>query len=323
MGQSQFFHRFILLTGLSGLACCACTTAAINETSLNADSRNVDSRDLTPLSKSLAPEFSKGSEFSRNKAASSSEAPTTAQNQQAASVGVSTPSANYREGVNLASSAYSLSQSAVSPDDWSLIASRWQRASEQLKKVSVEDEHYETAQQKAAEYARNADHATVQLQALQRSVNPPPSARRLVAPIQTMVKPASETARNGGGTSEKAQVPVIRRLNGTPVVQVTFNSERSYEMILDTGASRTLITRQMADELGIVATEKMVAATASENQVTFDIGQMRSISIEEITLRDARVSIGDAVTIGLLGNDFLHGYDVTIRADVVELVAAD
>ena len=119
------------------------------------------------------------------------------------------------------------------------------------------------------------------------------------------------------------RVPIVRRLNGTPVVQVKFNGERSYEMILDTGASRTLITRQMADELGIVATEKMVAATASENQVAFDIGQMRSMSIEEITLRDARVSIGNAVTIGLLGNDFLHGYDVTIRADAVELSAAE
>ena len=94
-------------------------------------------------------------------------------------------------------------------------------------------------------------------------------------------------------------------------------------MILDTGASRTLITRQMADELGVVVTEKMVAATASENEVTFDIGQVRSMSIKDITLRDARVSIGDAVSIGLLGNDFLHGYDVTIRADVVELTAAE
>lgn len=316
MGQSQFFYRFILLTGLSGLVCCACTTAAVKETDLTGD--------LAPLSESLDPEFSKGSEFSRDKAASSSEAPATAQSQQAATVGISTASANYREGINLASSAYSLSQSAVSPDDWGLIASRWQRASEQLKKVSVEDERYKTAQQKATEYARNADHATAQLQALQRAVNtPPPSTRRPVAPIQIAVKPANETARNSSDTSQKVQVPVIRRLNGTPVVQVKFNSERSYEMILDTGASRTLITRQMADELGVVATEKMVAATASESQVTFDIGQMRSISIEEITLRDARVSIGDAVTIGLLGNDFLHGYDVTIRADVVELVAAD
>ncbi len=328
MGQSQFFYRFIVLPGLSGLVCCACTTAASKETNLNRE-------ELTPLRESLDPEFSagfsKGSKLSRDNAASSSQTPTTAQNQQAPPISASSASADYREGINLASSAYSLSQSAVSPDDWSLIASRWQRASEQLKKVSVGDERYEMAQQKATEYARNADHATAQLRALQRSVNTPPSARRSAVPIQTIVKPANgtanetanETARDSSGASKKVRVPVIRRLNGTPVIQVKFNGERSYEMILDTGASRTLITRQMADELGIVATEKMVAATASENEVTFDIGQMRSMSIKEITLRDARVSIGDAVTIGLLGNDFLYGYDVTIRADVVELAAAE
>ena len=177
MGQSQFFYRFIVLPGLSGLVCCACTTAASKE--------NLSRERLTPLHESLDPKFS--SELSRDNPASSSQTPTTAQNQQALPISVSS-AADYREGINLASSAYSLSQSAVSPDDWSLIASRWQRASEQLKKVSVGDERYETAQQKATEYARNADHAVAQLQALQRSVSAPPSARRSAAPVQTIVK---------------------------------------------------------------------------------------------------------------------------------------
>ena len=111
-------------------------------------------------------------------------------------------------------------------------------------------------------------------------------------------------------------------MHGTPVVRVMFNGVQSYEMILDTGASRTLITRAMADRLNIVSTGRMTAATASANDVTFDLGQMRSMSLGTVTLSDAQVSIGESIDIGLLGNDFLKGYDVTIRKSTVELVAA-
>lgn len=320
MSQSRFFYRFVLLSGFAGWVCCACTPVGSRETIPN---------ERSPLSGSLEPKLPKESDLSQDKMASSSQSLDIAET-QATATGVLSRSVAYREGINLASSAYSLSQSAVSPDDWSLIASRWQRASDQLKTVSVEDDHYETAQQKVIEYARNADHAIAQLQALQRSVQTPPSARRSIASVQTNVRPstaansiAASATTSSGSTAKVVQVPVIRRLNGTPVIRVTFNGERSYDMILDTGASRTLITRQMANELGVVAIEKMVAATASENKVTFDIGQLSSISIEEITLRDARVSIGDAIAIGLLGNDFLYGYDMTIRTNTVELAAAE
>ena len=78
----------------------------------------------------------------------------------------------------------------------------------------------------------------------------------------------------------------------------------------------------MANELGIVPTERMLAATASQAEVSFDIGQAASISMGDVVLRNVPVTIGDAVSLGLLGNDFLRGYDVTIRAqeNVVELV---
>jgi predicted aspartyl protease len=235
----------------------------------------------------------------------------------------------YREGINLASSAYRLSQSAVSPDDWELIASRWQQAAEQLKKLKVGDQHYAIAQQKIADYTRSASQANAQIQALQQPVNLPPLARSATSAIPSAASSAASPAvQDSPAQDSRAQngrviVPVVRRLHGTPVVAVTFNRVKTYEMILDTGASRTLITRQMADDLGISATERMVAATASEAAVTFDIGQVPSIAIGNISLANARVSIGDSVSIGLLGNDFLRGYDVTIRDREVELSVAN
>ncbi|MEL6902932.1 MAG: hypothetical protein AAFP07_18495, partial [Cyanobacteria bacterium J06606_4] len=63
---------------------------------------------------------------------------------------------------------------------------------------------------------------------------------------------------------------------------------------------------------------------ASQAEVSFDVGQVGSIAVGEVTLTNARVSIGEAVEVGLLGNDFLRGYDVIIRAreGVVELIDA-
>jgi predicted aspartyl protease len=317
MGQSQSFYRLLLLSSFVGLACCACMapfnreTTSQETTSQETTSTQNPESPSSELSPALPPALSKGV------------TPTESIATDKAPVLPALPTA-YRDGINLASSAYALSQSAVSPDDWSLIASRWQQASDQLKQVGAKDKSYKTAQQKIAEYARNADHATAQLQALQQAVNEPMSPGRLaLTRTSSPIEAATDSSKGAQRTStQQIRVPIVRRLHGTPVVQVLFNGDRSYEMILDTGASRTLITRQMADELGVVATEKMIAATASETEVTFDIGQMRSVSLGEVTLQNARVSIGDSITVGLLGNDFLQGYDVTIRQEAVELTAS-
>lgn len=286
MDPSQSAYRFILLPSFVGLVCWACAAA--------------------PKPATVSP---------------TANAERLIQSAPAASTLVTTPASAYREGINLASSAYRLSQSAISPDDWGLIADRWQQAASQLKQVSAGDEHYNAAQQKIVEYTRNAKQAAAVIANLQAAADVPLAP---LPPAAAAVKPSasSVTSRPANAT---VRVPVIRRLHGTPVVRVTFNGVKTYEMILDTGASRTLITRQMAGELGVVATDRMLATTASEAAATFELGQMRSISLGAITLTDAQVSIGDSVSIGLLGNDFLKGYDVTIRdrENTVELVLAN
>ncbi len=301
MGQSQSAYRFILLPSFVGLVCCSCASTP-KIIRMAEESADHPVRQLPIASTAIAVP-----------------APTL----------VATPAlAAYSEGINLASSAYRLSQTAISPDDWTLIASRWQQAAERLIQVSVDDENYDVAQQKIAEYTRNAAQANAVVENLQASVYVPlaPLPPGAIAAVKPTIAAATNSVTNSASASaQRVRVPIVRRLYGTPVVRVTFNGVKTYEMILDTGASRTLITRQMAAELGVVATESMIAATASESAATFELGQMRSIALGEITLADTRVSIGDSVSIGLLGNDFLSGYDVTIRdrENTVELVAAD
>ncbi len=296
MGLLHARYRFILLPSFLGLLCCGCrtTVATVEKTAALQTTPTAVSVDLGPT-----------------------EPVPTVSLKDAAESAVA-----YREAVNLASSAYHLSQIATSPDDWGLVASRWQRAAERLKGISAGDSNYQTAQQKSVEYAHHAQRALDRVTDLQK----PAEVSRLRVPAAAS-RPAGLTpAVTATAQSVRSvRVPITRRLHGTPVISVTFNGEKSYEMILDTGASRTLITRQMASELRVVTTDRMVAATASHAEVSFDIGQMQSISVGSITLPNVSVSIGESIEVGLLGNDFLRGYDVTIRDrdNVVELVATN
>ena len=308
MSAPLSFHRFILLPSLVSLICYGCSQTPETIATDSAIAQGAQTQDIqTPISEPIQQDETQPT-AEVAKASSSSEIA-------------------YREGINLASSAYQLSESAISPDDWGLIASRWRRAAEQLAKVADDNENYEIAQTKIADYTRSAENAEAQIDALQNPADAAIAAKPVSTPkraaktatLPPLPAPASETV---SAASSSVTVPVVRRLYGTPIVRVTFNNAKSYEMILDTGASRTLITRTMANELGVVADERMVAATASEAEVVFDLGKVSSIEMGGISLNDARVSIGDSVSVGLLGNDFLNGYDVTIRGreNVVELM---
>ena len=45
------------------------------------------------------------------------------------------------------------------------------------------------------------------------------------------------------------RIPIKRRSGNTPIIDVTFNGQKTFEMIFDTGASGTLITQSMANAL--------------------------------------------------------------------------
>lgn len=322
MTRFYFFHRFILLPSFVGLVCCGCQPiSTITKTVFSEESREADIE--------AAPGSTKSSAENPTDSATSPdnlEPSVSADAKAPEPVGAATSNANadsielslraYQTALELASGAHTLSQSAISPDDWSLVASRWVRAADQLELVTAQSEHYQQAQRKITDYAQNAAQAQTKIQQMQSEVYVP-------LPPSPAVSTEKSAAENDPPTEKgRVRVPIVRRLHGTPVVQVTFNGTKQYEMILDTGASRTLITRQMANDLAVVVTEQMIAATASAAEVAFDIGRVQSMAIGPLTLSNAPVSIGDAVSIGLLGNDFFLGYDIIIRSreGVVELV---
>lgn len=321
MAWSRFSYRFILLPSFAGLLCLGCSAISnrIDATSANENPQAVNLSTTVETASdadaSESPDIALGTD--------EAQAAEQAIAEQAREEAAATSLAYYNEGINLASSADALSQSAFSPDDWGLIVSRWQRAAQQMDQVAPGTENYEEAQTKSANYTQRAEAAQAQIAELQAVtyVPLPASARRTAQP--PAASQSAATSSPSEISQQRVRVPIVRRLHGTPVVRVTFNGVREYEMILDTGASRTLITRPMADELGVVTIDRMIASTASAAEVTFEVGQLSSMSLGGVTLNNARVSIGESVDVGLLGNDFFRGYDVNIMSSegVVELVA--
>jgi aspartyl protease family protein len=133
----------------------------------------------------------------------------------------------------------------------------------------------------------------------------------------------------GGGnvrpTPPKAfQVPIKRREGGVPVIDVNFTGKKgkkTFEMLLDTGATATVLTVKMAQILEIVPEGAFLANTPSQNLVSFPVGRVASISTAGIVANNVTVAISPTLDIGLLGQNFFAGYDVLIRKDTIEFKA--
>ena len=121
-----------------------------------------------------------------------------------------------------------------------------------------------------------------------------------------------------GGNPKVFQAKIKRRAAGTPVIDVTFNGNKTFEMIVDTGASGTLITQRMASALGVRSVGKIKAGIADGSVVEFDLGRVQSIGVGGAIVKNVEVAIAKQMEIGLLGHDFFGNYDVKIKQNVVE-----
>lgn len=231
-----------------------------------------------------------------------------------------------------ASSAYRIGKSAQSGDDWRLVEQRWQQAIKLMKSVPTSSPYHAQVQQKLVEYQQNLTHAQQQANRPTTIANPngvivlspqgmaqPKTAPEpIAAALPQVTTPASPANQDNKG-SRAFYAPIIRREGNTPVVRVTFNDNQPFDMIVDTGASGTLITRQMASALGVVPVAQANVDTASQRGVSFPLGYVRSIKVGGAVANNVLVAVaGPELDVGLLGHDFFGHYDVTIRETEVE-----
>ena len=239
--------------------------------------------------------------------------------------------------LNQAASAKIISQSAVSVDDWNLVVSQLQNAIALMKKVRRDSGNFSFAQRQIVEYRRQialarqksrpSNLASDRTQQQPVIIDVPKSQTTVMVPPSPTVKalkpllskpsfpPSTILPRN----NEVFIAPIKRRIGGTPIIEVTFNGTQRFEMIVDTGASGTVITQNIATALGVVAVGKAKANTASAKAVEFPVGYLDSMEAGGMRVNKVPVAIaGTELETGLLGHDFFGNYDVTIKRNVVE-----
>jgi predicted aspartyl protease len=114
------------------------------------------------------------------------------------------------------------------------------------------------------------------------------------------------------------RIPIKRRIAKTPVIDVTFNGNKTFEMILDTGASSVVITQAMVEALKIKPTGTMQASIADGSEVQFSTSNVQAIAVGGAVVNNVQVAIAPKADIGLLGHDFFDNYDVKILEKEVE-----
>jgi predicted aspartyl protease len=252
---------------------------------------------------------------------------------------------SFELGLDKATGALNISQSAQSSEDWKLVASQYQDAIALMKQVEQESPDFAIAQRKITEYRLQVSYAHEKATfnpLLTTSPEPekivvavpepspvPQFIRPLPQPVPVQVKklpPAVSSPPQALNqfakekeTTEVFSVPIKRRIGGTPIIEVTFNGNQEFEMIVDTGASGTVITQKMASSLGVVPVGKAKANTASSKAVEFHIGYVDTIEAGGVSVNRVAVAIASSdLETGLLGHDFFGNYDLTIKRDIVE-----
>ena len=111
---------------------------------------------------------------------------------------------------------------------------------------------------------------------------------------------------------------IKRRQYGIPVIDVKFDDQHIFEMMLDTGASLTMLTPAMADTLKFRADGIVYINTPSDRRVEVPTGILDSASVGGVTSNNIRVAISSSLPLGLLGQNFFGHYDITIKQDTIE-----
>ncbi len=135
-------------------------------------------------------------------------------------------------------------------------------------------------------------------------------------------KPAAASTGSSSATQSNPgvhRVKIKRREGGTPVIDVRFNGSQTFEMIVDTGASSTVLTQRMAGLLKIVPIGIAKVDTASQKGVPVPLGYLSSVEVAGAKAQNLLIAVaGPDLDVGLLGQDFFKDYDVVIQRDAIE-----
>jgi tetratricopeptide (TPR) repeat protein len=114
------------------------------------------------------------------------------------------------------------------------------------------------------------------------------------------------------------RVPVKSYRWGTSVVEVKFNDQYTFDLIVDTGATQTTLSNHMARIMNLPITRYSLAQVADGRMIRVGYARVATIAVGAAQLRNIEVSVLESDTDGLLGQDFLSAYNLRIFADAIE-----
>jgi hypothetical protein len=129
---------------------------------------------------------------------------------------------------------------------------------------------------------------------------------------------AVEIQSTSAGAARLGAVIIPVRVNGRSViVPVTFNHSLNANLLLDTGASMTMISRRLATNLALASTGAGLFSGIG-GTVSAQIARVDSIKVGDAEVSGMTVSIHDVSRFpqfdGLLGMDFLGRFQVSVDA---------
>jgi len=126
--------------------------------------------------------------------------------------------------------------------------------------------------------------------------------------------------------NEDITVPLTKN-GGSFVVHVMLNQERSAQLIVDTGASMTVLSTQVAIDLGILGTtdNELLTVNTAGGSVQVNMNYLSSITVGTAQATNVAVALHDLPDIpehieGLLGMSFLKHFLVTLDAEHARLI---
>ena len=202
-------------------------------------------------------------------------------------------SPSYQQALDKAESAASISASAQSPEDWKLVAAQWKDAIALMKQVSPNDTNRTSAVQEIARMESGLDRSQQNIDRFKGNNS------------DIATGPVTEPRRG----IYRAAIKYYS--SGIPVVDVTFNGRERFEMMVDTGASATMITESMAQRLRVKTVGSVEAMTPS-GKTQFNVGYIDSMVVGGGSLQSFPVAIGP---VALLGHDFFGDCNISIKRD--------
>jgi clan AA aspartic protease (TIGR02281 family) len=119
----------------------------------------------------------------------------------------------------------------------------------------------------------------------------------------------------------------LKKIGGAFVVQANLNQERTAHLILDTGASMTVLSTNIAIDLGILGTtdNELLTVNTAGGSVQVNMNYLSSLHVGTAQAQHVAVAIHDLPDIpeqieGLLGMSFLKHFLVTLDAEHARLI---